>query len=63
MDGYDGGTDQADGVLDQRPDHFLTPFAAHQVGFALLVSHGDSLTGEGRSVRKGRQGHARLSAS
>jgi hypothetical protein len=40
MDGYDRGTDQADRVLDQRPDHFLTPFAANQVGFALLVSHG-----------------------
>jgi hypothetical protein len=40
MDCYNGGTDQADRVLDQRPDHFLTPFTAHQVGFALLVSHG-----------------------
>jgi len=40
MDRHDGGPDQADRVLDQRPDHFLTPFAANQVGFALLVSHG-----------------------
>lgn len=39
MDGYDCGADQADRVLDERPDHFLTPFAANQVGFALLVSH------------------------
>jgi hypothetical protein len=39
MHGYDRGTDQADRVLDQRPDHFLTPFAANQIGFSLLVSH------------------------
>jgi hypothetical protein len=40
MDSDDRGAHQADRVLDQRPDHFLTPFAANQVGFALLVSHG-----------------------
>jgi hypothetical protein len=39
MDRHDGGPNQADCVLNQRPDHFLTPFAAHQLGFALLVSH------------------------
>jgi hypothetical protein len=39
MDGYDRGTDQADRVFDHRPDHFLTPLAPNQVGFALLVSH------------------------
>jgi len=62
MDRHDGGPDQADRVLDQRPDHFLTPFAAHQLGFVLLASHADSLTGEGRSVRERRQGYARLNA-
>jgi hypothetical protein len=39
MDGDDRSPDQADRVLDQRPDHFLTPLAQNQVGFALLVSH------------------------
>jgi hypothetical protein len=43
MDGHHRGTDQADRVLDHRPDHFLTPLAANQVGFALLVSHGTPL--------------------
>ena len=33
------GGDQADRVLGHRPDHFLTPLAKNQVGFALLVSH------------------------
>ena len=46
MDSYDRGSHQADRVLDHRPDHFLTPFAANQIGFALFVSHGDSLTRE-----------------
>lgn len=39
MYGDDSGPDQADRVLDHRPDHFLTPFAANQFGFALLVRH------------------------
>jgi hypothetical protein len=40
MNRYHRGTNQAHCVLYQRPDHFLTPLAANQIGFALLVSHG-----------------------
>jgi hypothetical protein len=40
MNGDHRGADQADRVLGHRPDHFLTPLAANQFGFALLVSHG-----------------------
>ena len=40
MNRYHRSPNQADRVLYQRPDHFLTPFAANQIGFALLVCHG-----------------------
>jgi hypothetical protein len=39
MNGDDRATDQADRILGQRPDHFLTASAENQVGFALLFSH------------------------
>ena len=39
MNGHHRGGDQAYRVLCQWADHFLAPFAANEVGFALLVTH------------------------
>ena len=39
MHGHDCGAHQADGVLGQRPDHFLAPLAEDQISFALFLSH------------------------
>src|SRR3989442_9947022 len=44
MNGHDRGADQADRMFDHRPNHFLASFAANQAGFAVLISHGKSLS-------------------
>jgi hypothetical protein len=43
MNGHHGGCHQTDRVARQRSDHFLAPFAADKIGFALLLTHGESL--------------------
>ena len=57
MNGHHRGGDQADHVLGQWPDHFLTPLASNQLGLALLVSHCLSLPKQPRSDQEGRQGY------
>jgi len=39
MNGHHRGGHQADRMFGQGPDHFLTPLAVNQVGFALFVGH------------------------
>lgn len=39
MNGHDRGTNQADRVVGEGPDHFLATLAANEFGIALFLSH------------------------
>ena len=43
MNGDDGGANQADRMLGHRPYHLLASRTANHAGFAVLISHVESL--------------------
>ena len=43
MNGHDRRAYQADRMLGDRPYHLLACLTANQAGFAVLISHGESL--------------------